>query len=214
MVRTRLEDLAARREGRPGLVTVAYDTELFGHWWHEGPVFLEAVLRRLPEAGVRVTTLAGAVRSGHVAGDVEPGPGSWGTGKDWRVWDGQQVADLAAANSLLLKRLLDVVDATLAAGRTAAGRASTRRPDLDQLVRDALLAVASDWAFMVSKDSAAGYARDRVAGHMSDFDDLARILERSPLSTGSARPVVERQRSVDGPFAHMDARLMAGPTDV
>ncbi len=216
VVRRRLLDLADRRDGRPALVTVAYDTELFGHWWHEGPAFLEAVLRRLPQAGVRVTTLAGAVEAGAVAGAVEPGPGSWGSGKDWRVWDGEQVADLVDSNAHLVKRLLDVVDAALAADRSGE-RATTRRADLDQLVRDALLTLASDWAFMVSKDSAAAYARDRAAGHLHDFETLARAVERSVAPSPappSALRVAARPRSVDGPFAHMDARLLGGPGGV
>ncbi len=198
VVRERLLDLAAGRDGRPGLVTVAYDTELFGHWWHEGPAFLEAVLRLLPEAGVRVTTLRRAVEAGHVAGDVEPGPGSWGSGKDWRVWDGEQVADLVAAGERVQKRLLDLV------GAARATSPYERRPDLDQLARDALLALSSDWAFMVTKDSAAGYARDRAQGHLDAFEALARAIDRG---TG-ARGLAARQRVADGPFGHLDARLM------
>ena len=50
------------QHGRPALTVAAFDTELFGHWWHEGPAWLEAVLRALPAAGVRVTTLRGARR--------------------------------------------------------------------------------------------------------------------------------------------------------
>ena len=49
-VRRRLLDLADRH-GRPGLVVACFDTELFGHWWHEGPDWLAAVLRALPAAG-------------------------------------------------------------------------------------------------------------------------------------------------------------------
>jgi len=86
-----------------------------------------------------------------------------------------------------------------------------RRPDLDQLARDGLLALASDWAFMVSKDSAAQYARERLDGHLGAFDVLARTVERGAVS---ARSVADRQRSVDGPFAHMDARFLAGPADL
>ncbi|MFN8149366.1 MAG: 1,4-alpha-glucan branching protein, partial [Candidatus Nanopelagicales bacterium] len=51
VVRRRLVDLAAERDGREAVVVAAYDTELYGHWWHEGPQWLEAVLRLLPEAG-------------------------------------------------------------------------------------------------------------------------------------------------------------------
>ncbi|MGH4025385.1 MAG: 1,4-alpha-glucan branching protein, partial [Pseudonocardiaceae bacterium] len=62
VVRERLAGLA-QRHGRPALVVAAYDTELFGHWWHEGPAWLEGILRRLPEAGVRVSTLGAALPS-------------------------------------------------------------------------------------------------------------------------------------------------------
>jgi 1,4-alpha-glucan branching enzyme len=188
-------------------VVVAYDTELFGHWWHEGPAFLEAVLTRLPEAGVRVTTLGGAVEAGHVAGAADPGPGSWGSGKDWGVWAGPQVDDLVDTHRRLTKTLLDLVDG--AAPRPGHGG---RRQDLDQLARDALLAQASDWAFMVSKDSAPQYARERVTGHVRAFDELAGAVVRGARGvhgTGAARAVAVAQRSVDGPFAHMDARLLA-----
>ena len=198
-VRARLVTLAEQQGGRPALVTVAYDTELFGHWWHEGPAFLEAVLRRLPGAGVQVRTLRGAVEAGHVAGSVDLGPGSWGSGKDWHVWDGQQVADLVETSAHVTKRLLDLVDAQIGP-RPHSGR----RPDLDQLARDGLLTVSSDWAFMVSKDSAAAYARDRAIGHSSDFTALAHAID-----SGRGQPLADAQRAVDGPFAHLDARRLA-----
>ncbi|HEY5030835.1 MAG TPA: glycoside hydrolase family 57 protein [Actinomycetes bacterium] len=206
VVRQRLVDLAGGRDGRPALVTVAYDTELFGHWWHEGPAFLEAVLRLLPEAGVRVTTLRGAVEAGHVAGSADLAPGSWGSGKDWRVWEGEQVADLVDAGAAIQKRWLDLVGAH--------GSDPDRRRDLDQLARDALLALSSDWAFMVTKDSAAGYARDRFAGHEAAFHALARAIDDTGHGhRGDAIGLAARQAATDGPFAHLDARLLRRRTD-
>src|SRR4051812_27601231 len=130
-VRRRLLELADAR-GRPGVVVVAYDTELFGHWWHEGPLFLETVLRRMPDAGVHVTTLRQAAQSGAVAGRVDLPEGSWGSGKDWRVWDGGQVRDLVDASKVVQRRLLDVVDKQVLAH-------GPRRHDLDQLAREAFL---------------------------------------------------------------------------
>jgi 1,4-alpha-glucan branching enzyme len=207
VVRQRLVDLAAQDPRRPPLVTVAYDTELFGHWWHEGPEFLEAVLRRLPAAGVALRTLGGAVEAGHVAGRAELGAGSWGSGKDARVWDGAAVADLVTTNAAVGKRLLDVVDSQLGAGgRTLPAGGGGRRPDLDQLARDALLTLSSDWAFMVTKDSAAGYARERVAGHEAAFSVLARAVDE-----GRGMPVAPGQHAVDGPFSHLDARALRHP---
>lgn len=198
VVRQRLVEARDRRGGRPGLVVAAYDTELFGHWWHEGPLWLESVLRLLPEAGVRIVTLRGALEAGGVAGAVEPGPGSWGSGKDWRVWDGARVADIVDDNARLALRLRKVLDHHRAAAREAVA---------DQLARTGMLALASDWAFMVTKDSAASYARARHDRHHADFDRLADALEAG--DTARATLVAHQLRSIDGPFAHLDARLLA-----
>ena len=196
VVRRRLLDLAAQRDGRPGLVVAAYDTELFGHWWHEGPEWLEQVLRALPDAGVRVTTLHGALDAGHLAGPLHLDAGSWGSGKDWRVWDGEAVRDLVEDNDAVQHRVSKVL------GVPTHARDAAR----DQLARTTLLALASDWAFMVSKDSAAGYARDRHARHHRDARVLADLVERGDVR--AADSLAARLRSVDGPFGHLDARLL------
>jgi 1,4-alpha-glucan branching enzyme len=195
-VRARLRDLSDRH-GRPGLVAACYDTELFGHWWHEGPAWLAAVLRALPEAGVRVTTLRGAVEAGHVGPPVELGPSSWGTGKDWRVWTGPAVADLAVAAKGVQARLLSALDAH---------RSAARDPALDQLAREAFLALSSDWAFMVTKDSAAAYARERAAAHAGRVHALADLLDAGDRAGAAA--LAERLRALDGPFGHLDARTL------
>ncbi|MGW6448802.1 1,4-alpha-glucan branching protein domain-containing protein [Lentzea sp. NPDC055074] len=175
-----------------GLVVAAYDTELYGHWWHEGPLWLEAVLRALPEAGVRVTTLRGAVEAGHVGAPVELPASSWGSGKDWRVWDGAQVSDIVSLNESVQKELLGLDFS-----------AETRNPVLDQAVREALLALSSDWAFMVTKDSAADYARYRAKIHSDRFSELAALARNG---RGQARAA--ELRAADGPFGHLDARGM------
>ncbi|TVT62897.1 glycoside hydrolase family 57 protein [Amycolatopsis rhizosphaerae] len=181
--------LRALREqhGRPSLVVAAFDTELFGHWWHEGPAWLEGVLRALPEAGVRVSTLRGALEAGHLGAPVDLPASSWGSGKDWRVWDGEQVADMVEANAALQRRLLALTAPAL------------RDPVLDLAVNEAMLALSSDWAFMVTKDSAADYARRRARVHTERFDALAQGKKGVPL------PLDDRV------FGHLDARLLLRP---
>ncbi|MEU3272953.1 1,4-alpha-glucan branching protein domain-containing protein [Saccharomonospora sp. NPDC006951] len=188
---TRMRELRAR-DGRSPLVVAAYDTELFGHWWHEGPAWLEGILRALPEAGVRVTTLRGAVEAGHVAEPVDLPASSWGSGKDWRVWDGEQVADMVSANTALQQRLLAL---DIPRGH--------RDGVLDQTVTEALLALSSDWAFMVTKDSAADYARRRAADHTARFDELAALVR---AGDPAAAATAERFRALANPFGRLDAR--------
>jgi 1,4-alpha-glucan branching enzyme len=187
----RLRDLRARH-GVPSLVVAAYDTELYGHWWHEGPAWLEAVLRQLPDAGVRVTTLRGALEAGHLGVPVDLPASSWGSGKDWRVWDGEQVADLVTAGFALQDELL-----ALPFGGVA------RDHVLDQAVREALLALSSDWAFMITKDSAADYARRRAKVHADRFAELASLIRH-----GRGGHRAEELRAEDRPFGHLDSRTL------
>ncbi len=128
MVRDRLIS-ESERIGRPAHVVAAFDTELFGHWWYEGPAWLERVLRALPEAGVRVGTLSDAVADGFVGAPVELPPSSWGSGKDWQVWSGEKVADLVQLNTEVVDTALTTVDKALGETRRTARPQLRRRPD-------------------------------------------------------------------------------------
>lgn len=204
-VRQRLID-ESERIGRPALVVAAFDTELFGHWWHEGPQWLEQVLRALPAAGVTVGTLADARAAGYVGEPVELADSSWGSGKDWRVWAGDQVQDLVELNAEVVRTALDTLD------KMAAQADGLRDPVADQLLREAILAVSSDWAFMVSKDSAAGYARDRAHQHAHAVREIAAAVTAGQLA--KARQLAAGWYAADGFFPALDARrLDARATD-
>ncbi|MEO7981717.1 MAG: 1,4-alpha-glucan branching protein domain-containing protein [Sporichthyaceae bacterium] len=180
-----------RPEGPAPVAVVAWDTELFGHWWHEGPQFLAQVLRMLPEAGVRLATLGQVTARAEAS--LDPPAGSWGAGKDFRLWAGDPVADLAADARAVAGRLLDVV-------RGSAPPRSPRQPLLDDLAREALLALSSDWAFMVSRDSAAEYARERHRGHVRRFHAVADHVEGRG---GPPGPSPDRALA-----SHLDARML------
>ncbi|MBU6245274.1 MAG: DUF1957 domain-containing protein [Actinomycetales bacterium] len=195
--------LAAAPTARP-LVVAAYDTELFGHWWHEGPQWLAEVVRLLPEAGIATTTLHRAVRDGLVAGNADLPAGSWGSGKDWRVWDGVQVQDLRHASADLESQVVEAIRDSLD------GTPSQRDPVLDQMARELLLTCSSDWAFMVTKDSAADYARRRAQEHRQRALALVQAV-RSGDARQAAHLVAE-QRVQDRGFGHVDARLLERPS--
>jgi len=128
-----------------------------------------------------------------VAAPVRLPASSWGSGKNWQVWDGEQVGDLVEAGAAVQEELL---------GLPAPGL--TRDLALDQAVREALLALSSDWAFMVTKDSAADYARRRAKVHGERFAELASLLRSGHRARAVAR--AEELRAQDGPFGHLDAR--------
>jgi 1,4-alpha-glucan branching enzyme len=199
-VRGRLLD-HAKGDGRPGLVVAAYDTELFGHWWHEGPVFLGRAVRALRDAGVTVTTVEKAIAGGHVAGELELGAGSWGAGKDFSVWDGAAVRDIVEENEALQRRWLDLLGRERAAGRLA-----QRRPDLDQLLCTLFNALSSDWAFLVTRGQSVDYARRRAAEHARDVHALAGLIEAGRHEEALAEAA--RQAQADRTFPALDVRTL------
>ncbi len=198
VVRERLRS-ESERIGRDALVVAAFDTELYGHWWHEGPVWLDRLLRALPEAGIRVGTLADARAQGYVGEPIDLPESSWGSGKDWRVWAGEQVADLVRLNAEVVDEVLAFVD-----GRP--GDLRHRDRVADQAVREALLSIASDWAFMVSKDSAAGYARDRAHKHAHAMREIAAAGAAGDDARAAA--LAAAWRNADGLFPGLDARAL------
>jgi 1,4-alpha-glucan branching enzyme len=195
----------SERIGRPAHVVAAFDTELFGHWWYEGPMWLERVLRALPAAGVRVGTLTDAIADGFVGAAVELPPSSWGSGKDWRVWTGDKVADLVQLNAEVVDTALTTVDKALA--QTASLDGPTPRDQIaDQILRETLLTVSSDWPFMVSKDSAADYARYRAHLHAHATREIADALASGRRET--AQRLADGWNRADGLFGALDARRL------
>ncbi len=193
----RLEEIA-HRLGRPGLVVAAFDTELFGHWWYEGPEFLAALLPQLQRRGVRLSSLRGAGEAGLVGDPIEVTDSSWGAGGDWRVWNNEVVSPLVEDAAHAQKRLFTLLDSS------AVPPAQARWPALDQLGREVLMLTASDWAFMITRDSAAGYARARAREHATRFHRLADLIEagQDAAAVGLA---TEFSRS-NWAFGHLDVR--------
>jgi 1,4-alpha-glucan branching enzyme len=148
-----------------GLCVCALDTELLGHWWHEGVQWLEAVLAEAARQGLELAALDDALEA------VQPVPApaelpvtSWGTPRDLWTWSGPQVADLAVAAR---RAELDV----LAGGRRVGARA----------LRELLALQSSDWAFLVSRAQAGPYPRERFDGHLAALRDALDAGDDGPV---------------------------------
>ena len=153
-----------------GLLVCALDTELLGHWWYEGVVWLSAVVEECARQGLALVRLDEALERHQRApasttAEAWP-PSSWGEGGDLSTWSGPAVADMAFnARAAELQ--------VLAAGERAG----------DAAVRELLALQASDWPFMISREIAAPYALERFAGHEQA---LARALASGAHADSSA----------------------------
>ncbi len=153
--------LARHRQelGRRGLVTFATDAELLGHWWSEGPLWLEALIEAAPARGIELVTLSRALERHEPDAETNENgralrPSTWGEDKDLSTWDAPAVADLAWASRRLELRLLR----ELGAGRLS--RAAAMRA-----TRELLAVQSSDWAFLDSRREAGDYPYRRATEH-------------------------------------------------
>jgi 1,4-alpha-glucan branching enzyme len=163
-----VERAAARLAGG-GLLCCALDTELLGHWWYEGPLWLEEVLAEAPRRGLRLATVSEGLDL------VEPvgrplAASSWGRGKDLSTWDAPAVAEFAfAARAAELR--------TVAAAASGSGS----REALARAARELLALQSSDWAFMAVRELAGDYPRRRLDAHLESHDAaLAALRDCGP----------------------------------
>lgn len=161
---------------RPGgLVVAAYDTELFGHWWYEGPVWLEAALRRITaDPRLRTTTLASRRERHPPTRRLHLPESSWGYGKGHGSWvtpDTRPMWQRITATERRARRAVELV-----AGRTDASDAVQI-----QLGRELAQLRCSDWPFMVTRGNSAEYARDRVDQHAAAAERLCDMLEHGEV---------------------------------
>ena len=167
--------------GEDGVVVSPYDAELFGHWWFEGPAWLEAIARRIAANGVRPVTLAQAVDAGVPEEVVTLEEGSWGEGGDHRVW-------LNPETEWTWDRIYDAEEALVEHLRRAAGdRSALHRRVLTQACREALVLQASDWQFLITTQSARDYAERRFAEHYAEFKRLLELGDKL-IRTGALSP--------------------------
>ena len=118
------------------------------------------------------------------------------------MWAGDQVADLVRLNTEVVETALSTVDKALGQTDTA----PTRDFVADQILRETLLTVSSDWPFMVSKDSAADYARYRAHLHAHATREIAGALASGRRE--SAERLAQGWNRADGLFGALDARRL------
>ena len=136
-----------------GVCVCAFDTELLGHWWHEGIRWLGAVMEEATRQQVELVMLDDALESHEpVPAPPDLGVSSWGDGGDLRTWSGPAAAELAwQARSAELRAL-----------------ALGARPP-DRALRELMALQSSDWAFQVTGDCAGDYPRQRAEAHARAF---------------------------------------------
>ncbi|HXF83510.1 MAG TPA: 1,4-alpha-glucan branching protein domain-containing protein, partial [bacterium] len=181
---------AAAHLRTPVVACSPYDTELFGHWWFEGPRWLEEVFTRLPDSGIMPVDCATFLADHPPAETLALQEGSWGEGGDHRVW-------LNRDTEWTWERLYGVEEEFWSAAREAAGRDGAATRVLAQAARELLLLQASDWQFLITTWAARDYAEARFTTHYTNLTRLLPVLRRALAGTPPSSADEEFLRSCE-----------------
>ncbi len=181
-----------RALGTEPCITAAFDCELFGHWWHEGPWFLDQFLRKLASGTVSGMAAPRPVTAYHYL-ELEPtqqvsfpAVSSWGDGGAFEVWVNERNDWVWRRVHDAQKRFTDVVSRVGTSDPGPRGRA------VRQAYRELLLAQSSDWPFILTMGTQMGYAQKRPVVHLSRCHRLLTGLERDSVDEADLAQMEER----------------------
>lgn len=192
-----IEYASSHMDAQP-MIVCPYDAELFGHWWFEGPDFINEFIRKSAEKNhvYKLISPSDYLDKNPVVQCSSPSPSTWGENSDFSVW-------LNPSNQWIYKDLhrrekmmIDIAKKYKKPGRL-------KKEALNQLARELVLAESSDWPFIIKNNTTVDYAVRRIKSHIGRFDKLYDEI----INNNIDRKFLEDIRSMDNIFKHMDYRV-------
>jgi 1,4-alpha-glucan branching enzyme len=192
-------------EGAPPIVCSPYDAELFGHWWFEGPWFLEAIFRKLARGAapeLAATTLRGYLDRHPRMVRATPAASTWGARGHSAVW-------VDETNAWLWRHVHHAgreLESAVARGTAVDGGAGA----LEQATAELLLLQGSDWPFILAMRTAEGYAAGRARAHAARLRELVGMIGRGTIDDGRLADLSARDDFL-APIREQAAGAFAAP---
>ncbi len=152
---------------RKPIIVSPYDAELFGHWWYEGPDWLNLLMRKIAfdQKTIKMITPSEYLDKFPRNQVITPSLSSWG-------WKGYSEYWLEGSNDWVYRHLHKASERmSELAGLYPSANGIVKRA-LNQSLRELLLAQSSDWAFIMKTGTHTSYAVERTKNHVLNFTKL------------------------------------------
>jgi 1,4-alpha-glucan branching enzyme len=185
---------------RPPLVVSPYDAELYGHWWYEGPIFLNDVFRQLhfDQSTVESITPGDYLDRHPTNQTATPSLSSWGAKGYAEHWCNEKNAWTYRHLHIAAERMTEL------ARRNPAATGLELRA-LNQAARELMLAQSSDWTFIMTTGTTVPYATRRFNEHVVQFTQLYQDLKAGRLDEKRIADMEARNNI----FPRVDYRIYA-----
>ena len=173
--------------GRKPVIVAPYDAELFGHWWYEGPDFLNLLIRKtaFDQNTVRLIAPSDYFKEYPVNQVSTPCFSSWG-------WKGYSETWLSGANDWIYRHLHKASLRMSELANRFRGQNGTVGRALRQAARELYLAQSSDWAFIMHTGTMVPYAVKRTKEHILNFTQLYEELMNDRLNEDFLRGLEQK----------------------
>jgi len=158
--------------GKKPIVVSPYDAELFGHWWYEGPYFIEYIMRKAfyDQDVIKLITPSEYLAENKELQVVTPCFSSWGYKGYSEYW-------LNGSNHWIYPHLHEIADRMIEIASTHKNANGIMERALNQAAREVLLAQSSDWAFIMKTDTTVPYAVKRTEEHVENFNKIYKMIK-------------------------------------
>jgi 1,4-alpha-glucan branching enzyme len=179
------------------VVTSPYDAELYGHWWFEGPQFIDFFFRKLhfDQNEIEAISPGDFLDSGIPIQIQQPSASSWGANGYYKVW-------LNEGTSWMYPYQHHAEAQMTRLANQFQNPTEIEQRVLNQLARELLLAQSSDWAFQIYQGTTVEYASRRFRSHIHRFSLLAEALEKGEINEELLNEIESR----DNIFQEIDYR--------
>lgn len=174
-------------EGHPPLVISPYDAELYGHWWYEGPQFIDFFFKKIhfDQDQIECITPGDFLDAGLPIQVQQPTASSWGENGYYKVWINEGNSWMYPYQHDAERRMTALANKFAVSGsgfQVSGSQPGTRNLELEtrvlnQMARELLLAQSSDWAFQIYQGTTVEYSSRRFQSHIYRFDLLAKMLD-------------------------------------
>ncbi|MDR2772998.1 MAG: DUF1957 domain-containing protein [Elusimicrobiota bacterium] len=164
---------------RDPLIVSMYDAELFGHWWFEGPSFINYLFRKMhyDQNIIKPITPIEYLDKYPANQIVQPASSSWGDKGYFEIW-------LNASNDYIYRHLHKAADRMIELTNRFPSADGVLKRALNQASRELLLAQSSDWAFIMSTGTMVEYAHKRTKEHILNFTRLYDQINSDQIDEG------------------------------
>jgi len=175
---SRLKSAAELMESCP-LSLCAFEADSFGRFWHEGPLFIEALFRLgIKDRNVQFMTPAeylcrldpGTIQT------LTPEFSSWGTNGYAESW-------LDASNDWMYRHTMRALERMVEIAERFPDNTGLKERALNQAAREILLVLASDWPKKLYKQESVDYAWNCIESSLRNFTTIYEALGSNYIST-------------------------------